>query len=95
MPVAAHAPVVTWFLAAAAMIVFTIALASRYDIACGAFAFTLIVTLEVSGQHSVSILLARIWESMLGAALGVSIALLARLILTCVSRKPTSGTATV
>jgi hypothetical protein len=43
MPIAAHDPVVTWILAGVAMIVFTIALKSRYDVACGAFAFVLIV----------------------------------------------------
>jgi hypothetical protein len=93
MPIAAHDPVVTWILAAVAMIVFTIALKSRYDIACGAFAFVLIVTLEISGQRSVSLLLARIWETMLGAVLGVAIALLAWFSLNRISRKRQSGMA--
>jgi uncharacterized membrane protein YgaE (UPF0421/DUF939 family) len=34
------------------------------------------VTLEMSGQHSADVLLARVWETVLGAALGVAMALL-------------------
>jgi uncharacterized membrane protein YccC len=93
MPIAAHDPVVTWILAGVAMIVFTIALKPRYDIACGAFAFVLIVTLEMSGQRSVSLLLARIWETLLGAVLGVGIALLASFTLNRNSRKRQSSAA--
>jgi hypothetical protein len=78
MPIAAHAPLVTWILAGLSMIIYTVSLPRRYDIACGAFAFTLIVTLEVSGQHSDVVLLSRIWETMLGATLGVAMALLWR-----------------
>ena len=33
----------------------------RYDIACGAFAFTLIVTLAIGGVHSIPLLAARAW----------------------------------
>jgi hypothetical protein len=76
MPLAAHAPVLTWSLAGVAIIVYTVALPRRYDIACGAFAFTLIVTLEMSGQHSAAVLISRVWETMLGATLGVAMALL-------------------
>lgn len=76
MPLAAHAPILTWIVAGVAIIVYTVALPRRYDVACGAFAFTLIVTLEVSGQHSTAVLVSRVWETMLGAALGVAMALL-------------------
>jgi hypothetical protein len=76
MPLAAHAPILTWILAGMAIIVYTVAAPRRYDIACGAFAFTLIVTLEISGQHSAAVLLSRVWETMLGATLGVAMALL-------------------
>jgi hypothetical protein len=69
------------------MIVFTIALNSRYDFDCGAFAFVLIVTLEISGQRSVSLLLARVWETIPGAVLGVGGALLARFLFVRGSRK--------
>jgi uncharacterized membrane protein YccC len=75
------------------MIVFTIALKGRYDVACGAFAFVLMVTLEISGQRSVSLLLARIWETLLGAVLGVAIALLASFSIARISRKRQSPTA--
>ena len=43
----------------------------RYDIACGAFAFTLIVTLAIGGVHSISILGARAGETLLGGVLGL------------------------
>jgi len=76
MPLAAHAPTLAWILAGCAMVVYAVSASRRYDIACAAFAFTLMVVLEVSGQHSVAILCARIWETMLGAALGVAIGLL-------------------
>ena len=76
MPIAVHAPLLTWILAALAMVVYTVSLPRRYDFACGAFAFTLMVTLEMSGQHSADVLLARVWETVLGATLGVAMALL-------------------
>ena len=57
------------------MIVYAMALPNRYDIACGAFAFTLIVTLAASGLHSVPLLAARGWETFLGGALGLAAAM--------------------
>jgi hypothetical protein len=47
------APLVLWAAAALAMVIYAMALAERYDVACGAFAFTLIVTLAISGDHSI------------------------------------------
>ncbi len=47
----------------------------RYDIACAAFAFTLVVTLAASGEHSVPLLAARAWETILGGALGCAAAM--------------------
>jgi hypothetical protein len=76
MPLAAHAPILTWIVAGVGIIVYTVALPRRYDVACGAFACTLIVTLEMSGQHSTAVLISRVWETMLGATLGVAMALL-------------------
>ncbi len=76
MPIAVHAPVLTWILAAVAINVYAVSSPRRYDIASGAFAFTLVVTLEMSGQRSAAVLLSRIWETMLGATLGVAMALL-------------------
>ncbi|CAD6525407.1 FUSC family protein [Paraburkholderia sabiae] len=71
LPIAEHAPLVIWFAAALAMIVYAMALPERYDIACGAFAFTLIVTLAVSGVHSIPFLAARAWETLIGGVLGL------------------------
>lgn len=71
LPLAEHWPLVVWALSAFAMIVYAMALPERYDIACGAFAFVLIVTLAASGVHSVSLLAARAWETLLGGALGL------------------------
>ncbi|MBP0590009.1 FUSC family protein [Paraburkholderia sp. LEh10] len=71
LPVAEHAPLLIWLAAALAMIVYSMALPERYDIACGAFAFTLIVTLAVSGVHSVPLLAARAWETLIGGVLGL------------------------
>jgi uncharacterized membrane protein YccC len=47
------------------------ALPERYDVACGAFAFTLIVTMAASGLHSVPLLAARAWETLIGGMLGI------------------------
>ncbi|SAK80228.1 hypothetical protein AWB75_04939 [Caballeronia catudaia] len=71
LPLAEHWPLVVWVLSAFAMIVYAMALPERYDIACGAFAFVLVVTLAASGVHSVSLLAARAWETLLGGALGL------------------------
>jgi hypothetical protein len=48
----------------------------RYDIACAAYAFTLMVTLAATGEHSLPVLAARAWETLLGAGLGATAALL-------------------
>jgi uncharacterized membrane protein YccC len=74
LPLAEHAPLLVWTAAAIAMIVYAMALPERYDIACGAFAFTLIVTLAASGIHSVPLLAARAWETLLGGLLGLAAA---------------------
>jgi hypothetical protein len=74
LPLAEHAPLLVWALAAFAMIVYAMALPERYDIACGAFAFALIVTMAASGIHSVPLLAARAWETLLGGALGLGAA---------------------
>jgi uncharacterized membrane protein YccC len=57
------------------MILYGMALPKRYDIACGAFAFTLVVTLAASGEHSIELLAARTWQTILGGALGLAAAL--------------------
>jgi hypothetical protein len=71
LPLAEHWPPVAWMAAAVAMVIYATALAEHYDIACGAFAFTLIVTLAAGGEHSLVLLTSRAWETMLGAVLGL------------------------
>lgn len=75
LPIAFHAPLVVWGAACIAMIVYAMALPERYDVACAAFAFTLVVTLAASGEHSVPLLLARSWETVLGGVVGMIMAL--------------------
>jgi hypothetical protein len=71
IPLSGDAPWVLWCAASFAMIIYAVALPERYDVACGAFAFVLVVTLAVSGQHSIAVLLARAWETILGGMLGL------------------------
>ncbi len=75
LPVAEHAPLLIWAAAALAMVIYAMALPERYDIACAAFAFTLIVTLAASGVHSIPLLAARAWETLLGGSLGLAAAM--------------------
>jgi hypothetical protein len=76
LPVADFAPVLAWAAAAIAMVIYAMALPKRYDIACGAYAFTLIVTLAVTGEHAFFVLEARAWETLLGAVIGLATATL-------------------
>jgi hypothetical protein len=71
LPLATVTPIALWAAAALAMVIYAMALPKRYDIACGAFAYTLIVTLAVSGEHSIALLASRIWETFFGAAVGL------------------------
>jgi len=71
LPIATHLPPLAWLLAALAMIIYAMGLPEGHDVACAAYAFTLMVTLAVSGETSISILAARAWETLLGGALGV------------------------
>lgn len=71
LPLAADAPLLLWGIASLAMIIYAMALPERYDVACGAFAFVLMVTLAVSGEHSLTVLFARAWETVLGGVLGL------------------------
>ena len=80
LPLALHAPLLVWAAAAFAMVIYAMALPERYDIACGAYAFTLIVTLAASGEHAVVVLAARAWETLLGGVLGLAAAMLAYLL---------------
>jgi uncharacterized membrane protein YccC len=76
LPLIAAAPLVVWAAAAVAMVIYAMALPERYDIACGAFAFILIVTLAVSGEQSVPLLVSRVWETIVGGAFGLAAATL-------------------
>lgn len=71
LPLSSNAPLLLWCAASLAMIIYAMALPERYDVACGAFAFVLIVTLAVSGEHSFAFLSARAWETILGGLLGL------------------------
>jgi len=75
LPLVAHAPLLVWCAASVAMVVYAMALPERYDVACGAFAFTLLVTLAVGGEHSLPVLFARLWETVLGVGIGIVTAL--------------------
>ncbi|WP_109478695.1 FUSC family protein [Paraburkholderia sp. C35] len=74
LPLAAHAPLIVCAVVALALIVYVMALPDRYDIACGAFSIILMITLAVSGEHSVPVLVARAWETLLGGAIAMLIA---------------------
>jgi hypothetical protein len=75
LPLAEHAPLVVWAVAALAMVVYAMSLPERYDFACAAFAFVLVVTLAINGIHSIEFLLARAWETLIGGALGLAAAM--------------------
>jgi len=76
LPIAIHAPVLIWMAAALAMVIYAMALPERYDIACAAYAFTLIVTMAALGQHSIALLAARAWETLIGGVIGLAAAML-------------------
>jgi Fusaric acid resistance protein-like len=75
LPMVRHAPILGWAMAAVAMIVYAMAMPERYDIACGAYAFTLVVTLWISGDTSTFVLAARAWETVIGGSLGLGTAM--------------------
>jgi uncharacterized membrane protein YccC len=74
VPISTHLPPLAWMLAALAMIIYAVSLPDRYDVACAAYAFTLMVTLAISGETSVAVLGARAWETLIGGLLGVAAA---------------------
>ena len=75
LPIVPHAAILIWVLAALAMVIYAVALPERYDIACGSYAFTLIVTLAVTGEDSIFVLASRAWETLIGGVLGLTLAL--------------------
>lgn len=76
LPIVHRAPLVAWAMAALAMVIYAMALPERYDIACGAFAYTLVVTLAVYGEHSFALLASRAWETLIGGVVGLVAAML-------------------
>lgn len=74
LPLVYHLPWLAWVAAAAAMMLYSVSLPARYDFACGAYAFTLMVTLAAEGEHSLAVLTARAWETLLGAAIAMLLA---------------------
>ena len=57
------------------VIIYAMALPERYDIASGAYAFTLVLTPAISGESSAFVLASRAWETLIGGALGLATAL--------------------
>jgi Fusaric acid resistance protein-like len=74
LPIATHAPLIVCGAVALALIVYTVTLSDRYDIACAAFSFVLVITLAATGEHSVSVLVARAWETLLGGMIALVMA---------------------
>jgi Fusaric acid resistance protein-like len=74
LPLAEFAPLLLWAGAALAMVIYAMALPEHYEVACGAFAFVLIATLAVNGEHAIAVFASRAWETLLGGALGLAAA---------------------
>lgn len=68
---ACHVSMLLWAAAAIALVVYAVAVPARYDVACGACSFALVCLLGATGQHSLALMVARIWETGLGGALGL------------------------
>lgn len=58
-----------WGAIAMGMLIYALSLPERYDIACAAYAFVLMLTMIASGERSVSLLASRVWETLLGCGL--------------------------
>lgn len=76
LPIATDLPLLIWTAAAIAMIVYAMALPERYDVACGAYAFALVVTMAATGEYNLATLAARAWETIVGGVLGTVVVLL-------------------
>jgi hypothetical protein len=68
----AHVPLIVWVMAALAMVVYSTWLPLRYDVACGAYAFALVVTLAEAGHSSWNAASARGLDTVIGAAIGMT-----------------------
>jgi Fusaric acid resistance protein-like len=76
LPIADRVPLLVWVAAGIAMIVYAMALPERYDVACAAFAFALIVTMAAAGDHSFRLLASRAWETVIGSVVGAVAAMM-------------------
>jgi Fusaric acid resistance protein-like len=76
LPIADRVPLLVWVAAGIAMIIYAMALPERYDVACAAFAFALIVTMAAAGDHSFRLLASRAWETVIGSVVGAAAAML-------------------
>jgi Fusaric acid resistance protein-like len=76
LPMVTRFPLLIWTAAAVAMVIYAMSLPEHYEIACGAYAFALVVTMAESGEYPVPVLAARIWETGIGGALGIAVVLL-------------------
>ena len=74
LPLVDHVPWLAWAAAALAMMLYSVSLPARYDYACGAYAFTLMVTLHAQGEHSLAVLAARARETLIGAGIAMVLA---------------------
>ena len=72
----AQTPLMVWAMAALAMIVYSTWLQTRYDVACGAYAFALVVTLAEAGNSSWDVATGRGLNTVLGAVIGMAISVL-------------------
>ena len=68
----AQIPPVIWALAALAMVIYSIWMSLRYDVACGAYAFALVITLAEAGNSSWGAASARGIDTVIGAAIGMA-----------------------
>jgi hypothetical protein len=68
----AQVPLIVWAMAATAIVVYSTWLDTRYDVACGAYAFALVVTLAEAGNSSWDVATARGLNTVLGAVIGMA-----------------------
>jgi uncharacterized membrane protein YccC len=67
----AQVPLIVWAMAALAMVIYSVWMPLRYDVACGAYAFALVVTLAEAGNSSWGAASARGVDTVIGAAIGM------------------------
>ncbi len=72
----AQMPLVAWALAALAIVIYSVWLPLRYDVACGAYAFALVITLAEAGASSWDAASGRGLDTVLGAAIGMAFSVL-------------------